>query len=227
MREQTFHGELTIRSDEKRSRLQREDFQSFGSQSAGYFRARGKPVSRGSRSVEPAVSRHAPERVPSDVHQKLDVDGNIPSVVSTIMSTIHEIVTSEEFRNRVSAQIAKEVSQLPATAYDRDDGPVDGSVTSFEIEDGPTFGEPEGEGSDWTIPFEGTGNANVGYITSDSEDRSTDISGPFEGFVEVRMPDSSESESDAEKVASVAKIDVTIELATLKDDEPTAEPGTS
>lgn len=135
------------------------------------------------------------------------------------MPTINDIIATDTFRRRVSEMIAAELLERSATPYDSVDGFIEGSVTFFDIDSGPTFSEPDGEASEWQVPFQGTGTATVGCKTGDGEYRDCDISGPFDGFAKVTVPDHS-FDADADGIAETVEITITIESATLKDKEP-------
>ena len=133
------------------------------------------------------------------------------------MPPINELIATETFLARLTDLIRSSIAERSATVYDSTEGFIEGAVTHFDIDTGPTCGEPDGESSDWTVPFTGTGTASVGYKTPDGEYRDSDISGPFEGFVEITIPATAATPDAA---AEAAQLTVTIESATLKDEEP-------
>lgn len=136
------------------------------------------------------------------------------------MSTIQQVVASESFVKRVIELICSQMIDKSATPYDSEEGFIEGRVTDFTISDNPAFGELDGEGTDWQTLFKGEGDATVGCKTPDGEYRDYDISGPFDGIVEISLPEEKISSSTPDELAEAAKIVVTIESSTLKDQEP-------
>ena len=133
------------------------------------------------------------------------------------MPPINDIIATETFLAQLTQQISAALLERSATVQDSTEGPQEGSVTHFDVDSGPVCGEPEGEALEWSVTFTGSGTASVGYKTADGEYRDSDISGPFEGTVEITLPASATTAEDA---ATEAKLTVTIESATLKEDEP-------
>ena len=133
------------------------------------------------------------------------------------MPLIKDIIATETFLKKLAREISSTVETSTATVQDSTEGPQEGSVTHYEVDSGPVCGEPEGEALDWSVTFTGSGTANVGYTTADQEYRDSDISGPFKGTVEITLP---ASPATAEDAATEAMLNVTIEVATLEEDEP-------
>ena len=133
------------------------------------------------------------------------------------MPSIEEIIATDTFLKRLTQQIYSTLTERSATVYDSTDGFVEGTVTRFEIDSGPVCDELEGEASDWSVVFTGNGTASVDYKIADGEDRDSDISGPFEGFANITLP---ESMLSADAAAQTLQLIVTIESATLEEEEP-------
>ncbi|WP_038159329.1 hypothetical protein [Verrucomicrobium sp. BvORR106] len=136
------------------------------------------------------------------------------------MPTIHDIIATETFRQRVADTLISSQIDQSGTAYDSRDGLIKGSVTAFAVQTGPTFGTPDGEDPDWTIPFTGTGDTTVDYKTSDSEYGSDDVAGPFEGFARVTMPSDQLASASADDVAEEVQFTIEIESVTRDAIEP-------
>jgi len=132
------------------------------------------------------------------------------------LQPIKEIIETEKFLNRLYELICSTMLERSATVYDSTEGFIEGAVTHFDIDE-LTVNEVQGEESDWTAKFTGTGTASVGYKTPDGEDLDSDIFGKFEGFIEIGLI---ADEATPDVAAEKAQLTVTIDYATLKDEPP-------
>lgn len=139
------------------------------------------------------------------------------------MSIITRLIQHDSFVQEVKQQIIANVIDRQANAYTKD-GLIEGTVTAYELQAEPVFDAADGSGLEWSIPFKVTGEATIGYKTSDGDYGDDTTNGPCKGFAEITFPDDTLASDDFDHVASSVEIIVTVESAALDAKEPSIEP---
>jgi hypothetical protein len=136
------------------------------------------------------------------------------------MSIVNQLIQHPVFIEEVKSQIVSRVVGFNVDAYDSKGGLNEGTVANYELDSDPNFDAADGGELQWSIPFEGHGEATIHFKTGDGEYGENTADGPYEGYVEVVFPPDTLNEDDFERIVSEVEIDVNLESADIKVEGP-------
>lgn len=107
-----------------------------------------------------------------------------------ILCILTQLLQYEDFIEEVENLIAAKLINREVTTYDSHDGSIEGSVTSCQT-DKPCLKIKDSDfySLEWTIDFNITGTANIGYVTADGEDGDNPVLCSCEGNIKITFPD--------------------------------------
>jgi hypothetical protein len=138
------------------------------------------------------------------------------------MNIATQLLRNDLFIENIKSEIRSIVGKRSPKAWDGRDGFIEGGVESYDFTTDFKFDEPEGDGTEWRIPFKVEGECTIGYITSDGIDGQCTTEGPCEGFIDIELPESTSSLNSIDEVVSKTRLNVTLDSVSLdaKGDEP-------
>lgn len=123
------------------------------------------------------------------------------------MSLVSELAQDPSFIERVKVEVTKALLLNSSETVETDDGPIEGAVTAYRIDDDFSLAVEDGTAFEWTFSFKGVGDGTIDYLRVDGSDGQVIADGEFEGSIRIDFADSSLGD-EFESIAATAEIEV-------------------